>query len=81
MLFPLDAVKKSISTCTSVEKVNEVHYVVRLAGKRSVNYLLRHRLRTISIGYAGNVPLFLAVSGEDVILGLTLLDNASRPGF
>lgn len=27
------------------------------------------------------MPLFLAVSEEDVILGLTLLDNSESPGF
>jgi hypothetical protein len=32
-IVPLDAVKKYFPTCTSVEKVNEVHYVVKAGGE------------------------------------------------
>lgn len=32
-VVPLDAVKKYFPTCTSVEKVNDVHYVVKADGK------------------------------------------------
>ena len=46
-VVPLDAVKKYFPTCTSVEKVNEVHYVVKAGGEEVGNYLLRHRSRTI----------------------------------
>ena len=32
-VVPLDAVKKYFPTCTSVEKVNEVHYAVKAGGE------------------------------------------------
>ena len=72
-IVPLDAVKKYFPTCTSVEKVNEVQEVGKL--------LVTTPIADDLIGYAGNVPLFLAVSEEEVILGLTLLDNSESPGF
>ena len=74
-VVPLDAVKKYFPTCTRVEKVNEVHYVVKADGKTIGKLLVTTPIADDLIGYAGNVPLFLAVSEEDVILGLTLLDN------
>ena len=33
------------------------------------------------IGYAGPVPLFLAVSDEGIVSGLTLLENNESRGF
>ena len=80
-VVPLDAVKKYFPTCTSVEKVNEVHYVVKAGGEEVGKLLVTTPIADDLIGYAGNVPLFLAVSEEDVILGLTLLDNSESPGF
>ena len=80
-VVPLDAVKKYFPTCTSVEKVNEVHYVVKVGGEEVGKLLVTTPIADDLIGYAGNVPLFLAVSEEDVILGLTLLDNSESPGF
>ena len=80
-IVPLDAVKKYFPTCTSVEKVNEVHYVVKAGGEEIGKLLVTTPIADDLIGYAGNVPLFLAVSEEDVILGLTLLDNSESPGF
>ena len=80
-VVPLDAVKKYFPTCTGVEKVNEVHYVVKADGKTIGKLLVTTPIADDLIGYAGNVPLFLAISEEDVILGLTLLDNSESPGF
>lgn len=80
-VVPLEAVKKYFPTCTRVEKVNDVHYVVKADGKEIGKLLVTTPIADDLIGYAGNVPLFLAVSEEDVILGLTLLDNSESPGF
>ncbi|MFR1240931.1 MAG: hypothetical protein ACLSDJ_07295 [Butyricimonas faecihominis] len=79
-VVPLDAVKKYFPTCTSVEKVNEVHYVVKAGGEEIGKLLVTTPIADDLIGYAGNVPLFLAVSEEDVILGLTCRYSES-PGF
>ncbi len=80
-IVPLDAVKKYFPTCTGIEKVNDVHYVVKAGGEEVGKLLVTTPIADDLIGYAGNVPLFLAVSEDDVILGLTLLDNSESPGF
>ena len=80
-VVPLDAVKKYFPSSTVIEKINDVRYDVK-AGQQVIGKLLvTTPIADDLIGYAGNVPLFLAVSNEDVILGLTLLNNSESPGF
>ena len=80
-VVPLDAVKKYFPSSTGIEKINDVRYDVK-AGQQVIGKLLvTTPIADDLIGYAGNVPLFLAVSNEDVILGLTLLNNSESPGF
>ena len=80
-IVPLDEVKKYFPTCTSVEKVSDVRYDVKGDGKVIGKLIVTTPVADDLIGYAGNVPLFLAVSGEDVILGLTLLAHSESPAF
>lgn len=80
-VVPLEAVKKYFPASTEIEKINDVRYDVK-AGQQVIGKLLVSTpIADDLIGYAGNVPLFLAVSNEDVILGLTLLNNSESPGF
>ena len=44
-VVPLDAVKKYFPTCTSVEKVNEVHYAVKAGGEEIGKLLVTTRDR------------------------------------
>ena len=80
-IVPLDEVKKYFPTCTSVEKVSDVRYDVKGDGKVIGKLIVTTPVADDLIGYAGNVPFFLAVSGEGVILGLTLLAHSESPAF
>jgi len=80
-VVPLDSVKKYFPSCTGIEKMNDVCYDVK-AGQQVIGKLLvTTPIADDLIGYGGNVPLFLAVSNENVIVGLTLLNNSESPGF
>lgn len=81
VVVPLDEVKKYFPTCTGIERISEVRYDVKNKGEVVGKLIVTTPIADDLIGYSGNVPLFLAVSGEDVILGLTLLDNSESPGF
>ena len=80
-IIHLDDVKKYFPACTSLEKVNDVYYKVKSDNEEMGKLLVTTPIADDLIGFAGNVPLFLAVSKENVILGLTLLNNSESPGF
>lgn len=80
-MVPLDAVKKYFPACTGVEKRSEVRYEVKAGDAVIGKLIVTTPIADDLIGYAGNVPLFLAVSQKDVVLGLTLLKNSETPGF
>ena len=80
-VVPLDEVKKYFPACTGIEKVSEVRYDVKNNGDVIGKLIVTTPIADDLIGYSGNVPLFLAVSGEDVILRLTLLNHSESPGF
>lgn len=80
-IVPLNEVKKYFPACTSVEKVSDVRYDVKEGRKLVGKLIVSTPIADDLIGFAGNVPLFLAVSEEDVILGLTLLVHGESPAF
>ena len=80
-VVPLDEVKKYFPACTGIEKVSEVRYDVKNNGDVIGKLIVTTPIADDLIGYSGNVPLFLAVSGEDVILGLTLLNHSESVSY
>ncbi|MDE5611243.1 MAG: FMN-binding protein, partial [Odoribacter sp.] len=79
--LPLEAVKKYFPASTAIERIDDVRYDVKADQQVIGKLLVTTPIADDLIGYAGNVPLFLAVSNEEIILGLTLLDNSESPGF
>lgn len=79
--IPEEMVKIYFPDFTRLERVDTVLYLVKNDKEELGRLIVTTPLADNIIGFAGNVPLVLAVSPEQRILGLELLENIESPGF
>lgn len=79
--IPEDSIRKYFPRYTGLERISPVEYDVKEGEKEVGKLILTTPVADDLIGYAGPVPLFLAVSDEGIVSGLTLLENNESRGF
>lgn len=79
--IPEESIRKYFPHYTELKRSSPVEYDVKEGEKGVGKLILTTPIADDLIGYAGPVPLFLAVSDENIVLGLTLLENNESRGF
>lgn len=79
--LPAEVVERYFPEYDRVEQESEVYYRVEAGQKTVGSFVVTTPLADDVTGFAGSVPVALAVGADGRILGLQLLENGESPGF
>lgn len=78
---PAGIVEKYFPAYTDITRESEVLYKVRQGEKVIGSFVVTTPIADEVTGFAGKVPVALALGDDNRIIGLSLLDNQESPGF
>lgn len=79
--LPHETVERFFPGYTRVEQESEVYYRVNAGGETAGAFVVTTPLADEVTGFAGSVPVALAVGPDNRVRGLQLLENGESPGF